>query len=169
MEEWKDVVGYEGYYQVSNLGNVRSIDRIVDGLNGRRFFKGITLKQNKDNYGYCIVSLYKERKPKTCKVHRLVADAFIENVNDKSTINHIDGNKENNSVENLEWLTQEENFQHAIKEGLYKTKLTDEQVLYIKNKYIPHDKEYSRVALANKFGVSKGHIGRIVQGKSRIV
>lgn len=118
FEEWKDVVGYEGYYQVSNYGRVKSIQRSV--WNGKGYFinNGKILKQAKNKKGYPIVYLSKNAKQKTITVHRLVALAFIPNSFKKPQVNHIDGNKENNYVENLEWCTNQENQEHAVKHGL---------------------------------------------------
>ena len=112
MEEvWKDIGGYEGLYQVSNLGRIKSLDRRTMkwkikalGFNGK----------NK----YLQVSLYKNNIEKRYLVHRLVAQAFIPNLYNKETINHKDGNKQNNNVNNLEWATRSENSQHAFRTGL---------------------------------------------------
>lgn len=108
MEEiWKDIEGYEGLYQVSNLGRVRSLPR--------RTTKGKILKTFIDYAGYEIVTLCNtNKKNPSCKfrVHRLVAQAFITNPNELPQVNHIDGNKLNNSAENLEWVTAKENINH---------------------------------------------------------
>ena len=101
MEEiWKDIEGYEGLYQVSNLGRVRSVDR-YDGLN--HFLKGKIKKQTKDKTGYFTTHLWKDGKNKCCKVHRLVAQAFLDNPNNLLQVNHKDEDKTNNRVNNLEW------------------------------------------------------------------
>lgn len=103
-EVWKPVVGYEGRYEVSNFGKVRSLDTFVVYSNGRsRVHKGRVLKQE-TNHGYKRVVLVDVDKEKSHKrVHRLVAEAFIPNTNSKPYINHIDHNKQNNCIENLEW------------------------------------------------------------------
>jgi hypothetical protein len=106
MEIWKDIPDYEGLYQASNLGNIKSLK------------KNIILRQNGDNYGYMQVILYNGETRKTGKAHRLVGKAFIENPENKPQINHKDGNKKNNHVSNLEWLTNRENKKHAIDTGL---------------------------------------------------
>ena len=109
MEEiWKDIPGFEGLYQVSNYGNVKSL--ITNRL----------LKQNGDNYGYVQVILYRDNNRITCKVHRLVAQAFIFNEHGKPQVNHKDGNKMNNNVLNLEWVTNKENKRHAMDTGITK-------------------------------------------------
>ena len=108
MEIWKDIQGYEGLYQVSNLGRVRSRNGLIH--------------LNTNNYGYKHVTLSKSNVQKTALVHRLVAEAFIENPFELPQINHKDGNKNNNAVINLEWTTQKDNNRHAIKTNLRKAK-----------------------------------------------
>lgn len=103
---WKDIKGYEGLYQISNLGNVKSLRK-------NKILKPFS------NHGYMQVRLYKENNKKDFKIHRLVANAFITNYYCKPEINHIDGNKQNNNVDNLEWCTRKENEQHAVKYGLH--------------------------------------------------
>jgi hypothetical protein len=127
MEEiWKDIQGYEGYYQVSNLGRVKSLDRIIyqnkNNVIYSRTIKGRLLKFNNDKQGYQLVHLDKEGKRLCKKVHRLVAEAFIKNKNNKVYVNHIDGNKKNNNITNLEWVTATENNLHAYKTKLSKPK-----------------------------------------------
>lgn len=114
MELWKDIEGFEGYYQISNKGNVRSVNRF-DGVHDRQ---GSQIRQNLKHNGYLQVGLRKHGKRKWFGVHRLVAIHFIENPDNKPQVNHIDGNKLNNTVENLEWVTGRENQRHAIKMGL---------------------------------------------------
>lgn len=109
QEIWKDIEGYEGLYQVSNLCNIKRLN------------SGRILKQCKNTYGYLQVGLSKKGKLKMFCVHILVARAFIPNPENKSQVNHIDGDKENNNIDNLEWVSQEENLIHAFKTGLRKT------------------------------------------------
>ena len=120
MEEvWKYIDGYEGYYQVSNLGNIKSVDRVIKyKSDGQRLYKGINFKQEITKDGYRRVVLMKEGVKQRYMIHRLVAQAFIENIENKPYINHIDGDKGNNVVSNLEWCTNSENVLHADSIGL---------------------------------------------------
>lgn len=119
MEQWKDIQGYEGLYQVSNLGNVKSLKRKT--LNNK-CYKDRILKYSLDGKKYSCVTLCKDGKGYTKKIHILVASAFIPNPDNKPQVNHKDGNKQNNCVSNLEWCTQIENMQHALKNKLKPTK-----------------------------------------------
>ena len=109
-EIWKNVTGYENYYQVSNFGNVRSLDRL-DSAGRKR--KGRTLIPIVDNLGYCSVHLLKNGKTKTIRIHRLVALEFLENPLNYKEINHKDENKQNNSVKNLEWCDRKYNMNYG--------------------------------------------------------
>jgi len=118
-EVWEDIKGYEGVYKVSNLGMIKSIDRVINSSNGRSYFKkGIVLKPVLDEDGYYQVSLCKNGTQKEKKIHRLVMEAFTPNFKNKPEINHIDTIKTNNCISNLEWCTQIENSDHAIANGL---------------------------------------------------
>lgn len=115
-EIWKDITGYEGYYQVSNKGRVRSLDRKVECFHGRKATRlGQIRKQSRNNGGYCCVVLSKNSKHKTFDVHRLVAQAFLENPNPDFEVNHKDGDKTNNDVDNLEWVSRSYNLAHSYK------------------------------------------------------
>lgn len=113
-EMWKDIPNYEGLYQVSNLGQIRSLDRIVKDTTRDRFqkIKGKILKYCDNGKGYKLVYLNKNRKRKNYYVHRLVANVFLENPNNLPEINHLDLNKNNNRIDNLEWCTGIENKRH---------------------------------------------------------
>ena len=114
-EEWRDVVGYEGYYQVSNLGRIRSLDRAVrHAYRGTQSIKGHILTPCRGNGPYYSVMLSKDGKAKSLRVHRLVATAFVPNPDRLNCVNHKDGDKLNNSASNLEWCTHRHNTQHAI-------------------------------------------------------
>lgn len=125
-EEWRDVVGYEGYYKVSNRGRILSLV----GWNGHTYVKrekiinGWVQKTHRNkHYKRRVVSLSKDGKKEEWKVHRLVAKAFIENPENYPTINHKDGNPLNNCVGNLEWCDQKQNVQHAYDTGLRRSNI----------------------------------------------
>lgn len=111
MEEiWKDVIGYEGFYQVSNLGRVKSVDRYVNRGGQILRLKSVIVKISTNKVdGYNYVGLYMNGKGKTKRVHKLVAEAFIPNPGNKMYLDHIDMNKNNNRVDNIRWCTKSEN------------------------------------------------------------
>lgn len=121
MEEiWKDIEGYEGLYKVSNKGSISSYNKYIEHRGGKRFRKGKIMKPAITPKGYKRIRLSKNGTGKSFMLHRLVAQAFIPNLEGKPQINHIDGNKENNVIDNLEWCTNGENQVHAWKYGLNK-------------------------------------------------
>ena len=129
IEVWRDIENYESLYQVSNLGNIRSKDRVVKcWYNNTKTMSGKIIKPILLRDGYLYVHLYKNTKRKDYAIHRIVANAFIENPKHKEEVNHKDGNKQNNSVDNLEWVTPKENMQHAHKTGLIKSKTREEKI-----------------------------------------
>ena len=123
VEEWKDVVGYEGVYEVSNYGRVRTNKNktTYTSRHGIRHWKQRILKEKAKTNRDVRISLWKNGKSKDYLVHRLVAEAFIPNPDNKPTVNHIDGNPRNNYVENLEWTTYRENNNHAFDNHLMPT------------------------------------------------
>ena len=117
MCEWRDIKEFEGIYQISNNGSVKSLERI----NSRGYIlKEKTLNSNINSWGYKVITLHKNCFRKTVLVHRLVAEAFIPNLYKKAQVNHKSGNKLDNYVDNLEWCTGSENMIHAYKTGLRK-------------------------------------------------
>lgn len=127
IEIWKPIKNYVGLYEVSNLGNVRSIDRIVQSVkneNGIRL-KGKPLKISDRGNGYLFVRLCKDSKYQNLLVHRLVAEVFIPNPNNLNIINHKDENTYNNCVDNLEWCTQQYNRNYSKTKTLKKVQQYD--------------------------------------------
>ena len=176
-ELWKDVVGYEGLYQCSNIGRVRSLDKVIHTNNQHgvcsKERSGKILKQYKQKTGYYYVKLYGCRQ-KTVVVHRIVALSFILNPENKAEVNHIDGNKLNNKISNLEWSTRSENQKHAFATGLNKpsdkageknamSKLTKSQVHRIRTLA---EIGYKRSAIADLFDVCCQSIDSIVTRKT---
>jgi hypothetical protein len=134
MENWKQIVGFENLYEISDLGNLRSVERYVKHYKGGlRLYKGMCKTNRLNSKGYLRCNLKSEGNSKDCTIHRLVAMAFIDNHSNKPAVNHINGIKTDNRVENLEWVTQSENVVHAVETRLIKTRLTDVQALEIFN------------------------------------
>lgn len=160
MEIWKDIFE-NNYYQVSSLGRVKSKARKVPhSMCGEVSIKERILKPAKDAKGYLRVALAKGRALKTYKVHRLVAQAFVDNPEKKPQVNHIDGNKQNNCLLNLEWVTNKENAIHAAKNGLWtykkghehhRSRLDEKQVQQLCRM---KDAGYLNRVIADRFGIS---------------
>ena len=111
-ETFVDIKGYGGRYKIGDKGTVIGVSRSKDNrYNNKQWI----LKQYEDKNGYMYVTLQKDKKRKTIKVHRLVAEHFIENENNYPCVNHIDSNRKNNDVSNLEWVTHKQNMEHAVK------------------------------------------------------
>ena len=160
-EIWKWIENYEGMYQISNYGRIKSFRRNAVKI----------LKPYFSSQGYLAIDLMNHCKRKSVRVHILVAKAFIPNPENKPTVNHIDGHPLNCYVENLEWATYSENTKHAYRIGLEtqskgeentSTKLTNEQVREIRRTFISGDKEYGYRPLARKYNVGKSTIKRII-------
>lgn len=141
MEIWKDIQGFEGVYQVSNKGNVRSLERVVMRRNQKPMrIKERILKTCSNSHGYETAVFQNGPRTKPIAMHRLVAIAFLPLVDGKEYVNHIDGNKQNNHISNLEWVTRSENMKHAFAIGLLshvgekhnQSKLSESQVLEIR-------------------------------------
>lgn len=155
MEIWKDVIEYRGSYQVSNWGNVKNTK-----TNRIR-------RPTKDKDGYLRIQLGGRKDRKSKSIHRLVADVFIENPFAKPEVNHIDGNKENNNVNNLEWVTGEENRSHAIESGLVSSDSRPRPVIgeNIKTGEVVFFK--STKAAARKYGTDVMNIKGACNGKRK--
>lgn len=170
MEIWKDVLGYENLYKVSNLGNVKSLKRIVKrSLKGDLLINEKILKPgNKD--GYMQVSLCNNGVKKNYKIHRLVAQAFIENKNNKPIINHIDGKRHNNKVENLEWCTQSENIVHAYKIGNKKpinSKAYNKNLCYKIINTVTNEKYKTITQAAKKYNIKRTTLNAMLAGQNK--
>lgn len=158
VEEWRIVEDYPAY-EVSNLGRVRHAK-----------FK--VIRKLSINRGYLTVCVYKKPKRAMPKVHRLVAKAFIINPENKNTVNHKDGNKTNNTVENLEWCSHQENMKHGYKNDLMLNraencnfaKLTNEQVIMIRDRYEKYKPSIAQ--LSKEYGVTLSTMRRIVKRES---
>lgn len=167
MEIWKSLKNYEGLYEISNLGRIMSLSKRGSAIKKIR-------KTGLDvSTGYLNVMLRKDNKPLTKRVHRLVAEHFVPNPENKPIVNHKDGNKRNANADNLKWCTYSENTKHSFKLGLqrkvfgnnnYITKIKDENVLEIK-KLINIGK--SNKEIAKIFGVNPSQISRIKTGTRR--
>jgi hypothetical protein len=168
-EIWKPVVGYEGFYEVSNLGRIKSLERTF--ICGREYARKVTyheciIKQYKNVHGYLIIGASNGvDKIKQCKVHRLVGEAFLPNPENMPIINHINSVKDDNRVENLEWTTSKGNRIHAIKYGNVTFKTGSEhpqsKTVYQYNLNGELVGEYDSIASAAKStGYSSSHIGK---------
>jgi hypothetical protein len=166
-EVWKDIVGFEGLYKVSNLGRVYSVPRDIPWRGrlspcrwGGKYLKTLCR-------GYMIARLRKNGKTYTFRIHRLVAIAFIPNPDNKPIINHIDCDTTNNKVSNLEWCNHSENTRHAFANGLMKpspgdkngnSKLTTKQILKIRSL----KGKLNTIEIAKMFNISQGHASHIL-------
>ena len=151
METWKDIAGYEGLYKVSSYGRIKSFRK--DKVNGD------IMKQIESHKGYYEVSFRVKGQRKKFKVHRLVAIAFIPNKYNKPLINHKDGNKKNNNIDNLEWVTHSENVKHAYDNG-FKSKLYGELNPNVKMKGEKHWRYGKSRSEETKNKISKSLTGR---------
>ena len=179
-EIWKDIEDYEGLYQVSNFGRVKSVERWVYSGKGNstKRLNPELIKSQAINHGYSVVTIWKDNKIKMMKIHRLVCQAFTLNPNNKPCVNHIDGVKTNNYVENLEWCTYSENHKHAYKNGLMtgyfqgkfgKDNSKSRPVFQINPKSGDVIRGYDAIMDAHRdTGISFSNISAVCNGKRRI-
>ena len=169
LEIWKPVVGYEGVYQVSDLGRVKRIAR------GKGATPGRLLKPQRNRSGYLAVNLSYRGKRKSYEVHRLVALAFIDPSPGKAQVNHKNGVRTDNGVSNLEWVTRSENAKHAYRvlgvkprrphgERSARAKLTDADVLELRHLYSTGN--YTQKELGARFGITQTTVSSIIHGKT---
>lgn len=164
MEEiWKDIKGYEGLYQVSNLGRVRGLDRFVDLKSGKkRFVKGRVLKPYLTGGNGCQYYVVDLTNSKTHFVHRLVAETFIPNPNRLNEVNHKDENKLNNKITNLEWCTHAYNVRYSIekiRQNHHRTKVL--MINKVSNEVV---KTYQMMKDVEKDGMKKQCVSRAIRG-----
>lgn len=171
QEIWKDIKNYEGLYQVSNLGNVKSLKRIeiCGGRAKIRIRNERILRPGVDKDGYLQVGLCKNAKIKTRRVHHLVLENFLPENSQGQSSNHKNGIKSDNRVENLEWCSIQYNNQHTIDvlgkrthENHWKSILTEKDIILIKEL---RNKNYTYKELSKQFGVSASHCCSIVKGR----
>lgn len=171
VEEWRDVAGYEGHYQVSSLGRVRGLDRVVPGKNGtERFIAGRFYDGFANHHGYLVVTLNKVgSKINPVKIHRLVADTFLEapdgeiaSRNGCYTVCHINRNRKDNRVSNLCFRLFEENNQDRQHVPV-KEKLKEEEVLQIRERYAAGG--ITQRKLAKEYGIGENQIQKIITRK----
>ncbi len=166
IEAWKKVGGYD-YYEVSNLGKVRSLDKVVNYRYGLRTISGKLLKQAKTFGGYYFVILTKDNEPKTHLIHRLVAQAFISNPNKYKTVDHLDFNKANNCISNLDWCDLSTNIKRycdanirPVGSQLPDAKIKESDVLEIRKS------NKSQSALGRQYGITQSAVHKIIYRKS---
>lgn len=155
-EEWRPIQGYEGIYEISNEGRIKSLL----GFNGHKYIDRERMlnpykQKGNENYFRSVITLTKNKQRKSFKVHRLVAKAFIPKEDGRNIINHKDGNPLNNSVNNLEWCTQKENMDHASKNKLLLTAynaIDRDTMTTLLNNGFTYDE------IADKLGVAKGTV-----------
>ena len=155
METWKPIAGYEGLYEVSDLGRIKSL----------KYGKEKIMKPQKINNGYLLVELYKDGHKKQKYVHRLVADAFIQNPNNLETVNHKDEVKTNNAASNLEWMTKRDNNNYGTRNKRITESLSKQVQMFDKSTgellvTFPSTNEADRVT-----GINKGNISKCCLGK----
>jgi hypothetical protein len=178
QEIWKDIPEWEGFYQASNLGGLKRLKRIVPNKLGyNSFLPEKILKQTLDPLGYYRVHLCVNHKGGNKKAHRLVASAFLDNPKNLPQVNHKDFNKSNNNINNLEWISDEDNRKHFVKSEYSevhnsksrgennKTSKLKEIDIYLIRKF-RNEYKFKLQTLANLFGVHLSQIGKIANFKA---
>lgn len=178
-EIWRDIKGYEGLYQVSNLGRVKSLPRFRQShYKGGYYSKTRIMRGEVTFNGYARVGLTKDNKTRKVRIHRLVAETFIDNPHNLEQVNHIDGNKNNNKVNNLEWVNRSQNMKHAYKNNLIFAPKGNKSSLYGKiNGLCKHSKKVicvttgdvydSIIEIERKYGINHAGISACCIGKRK--
>lgn len=178
MEVWSKIKDYEGIYEISTFGRIKSLSRLKKGVENTSYLtKEKILKNVFDKDGYCLINLYKNNKSKTFKIHRLVALHFIENTLNKEQVNHINGIKTDNRIENLEWCTHSENMKHALinklkiplkGENCKVSKLTDKIVIEIltKKKESNGKRNWGAKEICLKYNIKSTCISEVVSRRN---
>ena len=168
-EEWRPIAGYEGIYEVSNMGRIKSLDRVISqtnryGTQTDHVYKGKILKESVGNNGYLHIDLHKDGKTKRVLIHRLVASHFLEKQDGADVINHLDCNKENNSVPNLEWCTQSHNIKYAYEQGTKTPPHMQKVAQYGENGSLI--RIWDSIAEASReLGLKASNIGKVCRGQ----
>lgn len=165
MEIWKDIEGFEGRYQASNLGRIKSLrKRKIRRVRAGYTIRETMLRQFPHKSGYFQVFLYGENKPRCYQLHRVIAMAFVSNPDNKPEVNHIDGDKSNNASSNLEWVTASENIIHARDNGLCGyCKINKDIAEEIRVKFLSG--KYTRKQLSISYKIEYKAICKIIAGK----
>jgi hypothetical protein len=173
MEEWRAVKGFEGWYEISDMGRIRSLDRVIHHIEDKVYNKskiqineGKILTPQANNRGYYYIMLYRNSKHYKRYIHRLVAEAFLP-APPKSyrVVNHISGNHQDNRKENLEWCTQKQNINHAFDNGLVKTRKRVRSINIETNEV----KEYDGICIAGRqLGISHTGIVQCLKGRAKL-
>lgn len=171
MEIWKGINRFGNEYEVSSEGRCRSVFKVIEKSNGKKYTRISKILKPAKFEGYFKCAFSYNGKLITKPIHRIVAETFIENPLNKKEVNHINGNKEDNSIANLEWVSHSENIKHAYNNKLIKpkrgslngmSKLNKEQVQNIRNEVVGMGRYYGRKELALKYGISECRIKEII-------
>lgn len=159
---YKSIKGYDGIYEINELGKIRSVDRIVERKDGRiRKYKGKELKSATDKGGYAIVQLHKNGISKMMRVHRLVAETFLPNPDNLPEVHHLNHDTNDNIVENLQWVTRAEQIDEHLRAAISKANGT-------KLRVVGHgiDKIFiSSMEVERELGISNSYVSRVANGK----